>query len=166
MLLVGEIMKIKIICVGKLKEKYLVAGVNEYIKRLKGYCKVEIYEVADESIPDNCSLANEVIIKDKEGIKILDKIKQDDYVILLDVSGNQIDSVELSKQVESCMINGKSTIDFVIGGSLGHGSKILGRANYRLSFSKMTFPHQLMRLILVEQIYRAFKIMKNENYHK
>jgi len=115
MLLVGEIMKIKIICVGKLKEKYLVAGVNEYIKRLKGYCKVEIYEVADESIPDNCSLANEVIIKDKEGIKILDKIKQDDYVILLDVSGNQIDSVELSKQVESCMINGKSTIDFVIG---------------------------------------------------
>ena len=87
MLLVGEIMKIKIICVGKLKEKYLVAGVNEYIKRLKGYCKVEIYEVADESIPDNCSLANEVIIKDKEGIKILDKIKQDDYVILLDVSG-------------------------------------------------------------------------------
>ena len=128
MLLVGEIMKIKIICVGKLKEKYLVAGVNEYIKRLKGYCKVEIYEVADESIPDNCSLANEVIIKDKEGIKILDKIKQDDYVILLDVSGNQIDSVELSKQV--------------------------------------TFPHQLMRLILVEQIYRAFKIMKNENYHK
>ena len=127
-------MKIKIICVGKLKEKYLVAGVNEYIKRLKGYCKVEIYEVADESIPDNCSLANEVIIKDKEGIKILDKIKQDDYVILLDVSGNQIDSIELSKQMESCMINGKSTIDFVIVGSLGHGSKILERANYRLSF--------------------------------
>ena len=96
MLLVGEVMKIKIICVGKLKEKYLVAGVNEYIKRLKGYCKVEIYEVADESIPDNCSLANEVIIKDKEGIKILDKIQQDDYVILLDVSGNQIDSIDLS----------------------------------------------------------------------
>src|SRR5699024_12008689 len=104
MLLVGEIMKIKIICVGKLKEKYLVAGVNEYIKRLKGYCKVEIYEVADESIPDNCSLANEGIIKDKEGIKILDKIKQDDYVILLDVSGNQIDYVDWSKKVESGMI--------------------------------------------------------------
>lgn len=159
-------MKIKIICVGKLKEKYLVAGVNEYIKRLKGYCKIEIYEVSDESIPDNCSLANEIIIKNKEGRKILDKIKQDDYVILLDVSGNEIDSIELSKQMESCMIAGKSTIDFVIGGSLGHGSEILERANYRLSFSKMTFPHQLMRLILVEQIYRAFKIMKNENYHK
>ena len=156
-------MKVKIICVGKLKEKYLVAGVNEYIKRLKGYCKVEMYEVADES---NCSFANEIIIKNKEGRKILDKIKQDDYVILLDVAGNEIDSIELSKQMESCMIKGKSTIDFVIGGSLGHGSEILERANYRLSFSKMTLPHQLMRLVLVEQIYRAFKIMKNENYHK
>lgn len=159
-------MKVKIICVGKLKEKYLVAGVNEYIKRLKGHCKVEMYEVADESIPDNCSFANEIIIKNKEGRKILDKIKQDDYVILLDVAGNEIDSIELSKQMESCMIKGKSTIDFVIGGSLGHGSEILERANYRLSFSKMTLPHQLMRLVLVEQIYRAFKIMKNENYHK
>lgn len=159
-------MKVKIICVGKLKEKYLVAGVNEYIKRLKGYCKVEMYEVADESIPDNCSFANEIIIKNKEGRKILDKIKQDDYVILLDVAGNEIDSIELSKQMESCMIKGKSTIDFVIGGSLGHDSEILERANYRLSFSKMTLPHQLMRLVLVEQIYRAFKIMKNENYHK
>ena len=159
-------MKIKIICVGKLKEKYLVAGIKEYLKRLQAYCKVEVYEVSDESIPNNCSLSEEVIIKAKEGRRMLDKIKQDDYVILLDVSGNQIDSIELSKQMESCMINGKSTIDFVIGGSLGHGSKILERANYRLSFSKMTFPHQLMRLILVEQIYRAFKIMKNENYHK
>lgn len=159
-------MKIKLICVGKLKEKYLVAGIAEYLKRLQSYCKVEVYEVSDESIPDNCSLANEIIIKSKEGRKILDKIKQDDYVILLDVAGKQIDSVALSKQMENCMVSGKSTIDFVIGGSLGHGQEILDRANFRLSFSKMTFPHQLMRLILVEQIYRAFKIMKNESYHK
>lgn len=159
-------MKIKIICVGKLKEKYLVAGIAEYLKRLQSYCKAEVYEVSDESIPDNCSLANEMIIKSKEGRKILDKIKQDDYVILLDVAGKEIDSVMLSKRMEDCMISGKSTIDFVIGGSLGHGQEIIDRANFRLSFSKMTFPHQLMRLILVEQIYRAFKIIKNESYHK
>lgn len=159
-------MKIKIICVGKLKEKYLVAGVNEYIKRIKGYSKIEIYEVADESIPDNCSVANEQSIKDKEGRKILDKIKQGEYVILLDVAGKLIDSIELSKQIENCMLNGRSTITFVIGGSLGHGQEIIQRADFRLSFSKMTFPHQLMRLILVEQIYRSFKILKNESYHK
>lgn len=159
-------MKIKIICVGRLKEKYLVAGVQEYLKRLQSYCKVEVYEVPDESIPDNCSLANETIIKAKEGRKMLDKIKQDDYVILLDVGGKQIDSVELSNHMEKAMISGKSTIDFVIGGSLGHGQEMLDRANFKLSFSKMTFPHQLMRLILVEQVYRAFKIMKNESYHK
>lgn len=159
-------MKIKIICVGKLKEKYLVAGVNEYIKRIKGYSKIEIYEVADESIPDNCSVANEQNIKDKEGRKILDKIKQGEYVILLDVAGKLIDSIELSKQIENCMVNGRSTITFVIGGSLGHGQEIIQRADFRLSFSKMTFPHQLMRLILVEQIYRSFKILKNESYHK
>ena len=123
-------------------------------------------EVADESIPDNCSLANEIIIKSKEGRKILDKIKQDDYVILLDVAGKELDSIEMAKQIEGCMLSGKSTIDFVIGGSLGHGQELIDRANLRLSFSKMTFPHQLMRLILVEQIYRSFKIIKNETYHK
>jgi 23S rRNA (pseudouridine1915-N3)-methyltransferase len=163
---VEESVKVKIICVGRLKEKYLVAGIAEYLKRLQAYCKVEVYEVSDESIPDNCSLANEMIIKSKEGKKILDKIKQDDYVVLLDVAGKEIDSIMLAKQMENCMISGKSTIDFVIGGSLGHGQEIIERANFRLSFSKMTFPHQLMRLILVEQIYRAFKIMKNESYHK
>ena len=147
------IMKIKIVCVGRLKEKYLVAGMQEYLKRLQAYCKVEVYEVADESIPDNCSLANETLIKAKEGRKMLDKIKQDD-------------SVELSNKMEKAMISGKSTIAFVIGGSLGHGEEMLDRANFRLSFSKMTLPHQLMRLVLVEQIYRAFKIMKNETYHK
>lgn len=159
-------MKIKMIVVGKLKEKYLLAGIQEYLKRMQAYCKVEVYEVADESIPDHASLAQETIVKAKEGRKILDKVKQDDYMILLDVSGKQIDSVELSQHIERCMVSGKSSIAFVIGGSLGHGEEVLERADYRLSFSKMTFPHQLMRLLLVEQIYRAFKIMKNETYHK
>lgn len=159
-------MKIKIVAVGKLKEKYMIAGIQEYVKRMQAYSKMEIYEVMDERIPDHASLAEETIIKDREGRKILDKIKQDDYMILLDVSGNQIDSVELSKYIENCMVAGKSSIAFVIGGSLGHGKEVLERANFRLSFSKMTFPHQLMRLLLVEQIYRAFKIIKNETYHK
>ena len=159
-------MKIKIICVGKLKEKYLVEGIKEYTKRISGYTDIEIIEVADERIPDKASLAEEVLVKGKEGRKILDKVKQDDYVILLDVASKELDSVAFSKHIEKCMIDGKSTIDFVIGGSLGHGEEVLQRANFKLSFSPMTFPHQLMRLILVEQIYRAFKIMKNETYHK
>lgn len=159
-------MLVRVITVGKLKEKYLVDGIKEYTKRLGNYCKIEMVELADESIPDNASLAMEEIIKEKEGNKILNKVKQDEYVILLDVAGQQIDSIELSKHMEQCMINGKSTITFIIGGSLGHGKAVLTRANFRLSFSKMTFPHQLMKLILVEQIYRAFKIMKNESYHK
>lgn len=159
-------MKIKVICVGKLKEKYLVDGIKEYSKRISGYADVEILEVADERIPDKASLADEVMIKAKEGRRILDKIKQDDYMILLDVNGKEMDSIKFSQHIENCMINGKSTIDFVIGGSLGHGEEVLDRANLRLSFSPMTFPHQLMRLILVEQIYRAFKIIRNETYHK
>ena len=159
-------MKIKIICVGKLKEKYLVDGIKEYTKRISGYTDIEIIEVPDERIPDKASLAQEVLIKAKEGRKILDKVKQDDYMILLDVASKELDSVAFSKHIEKCMIDGKSTIDFVIGGSLGHGEDVLQRADFKLSFSPMTFPHQLMRLILVEQIYRAFKIMKNETYHK
>lgn len=159
-------MKIKIISVGKLKEKYLVDGIKEYTKRISAYADIEMIEVIDERIPDKASLAEEVIVKNKEGRKILDRVKQDDYMILLDVSGKEIDSVAFSKYIEECMINGKSSIVFVIGGSLGHGEEILTRANFRLSFSPMTFPHQLMRLILVEQVYRAFKIIKNETYHK
>ena len=123
-------------------------------------------EVMDERIPDKATLAEEMLVKAKEGRKILDKVKQDDYMILLDVSGKEMDSVAFSKHIEKCMIDGKSTIVFVIGGSLGHGEEILSRAQLRLSFSPMTFPHQLMRLILIEQVYRAFKIMKNETYHK
>ena len=159
-------MKIKIICVGKIKEKYLVEGIKEYSKRISGYTDIEIIEVADERIPDKASLAEEVMIKAKEGRKILDKVKQDDYVILLDVASKELDSVAFSKHIEKCMIDGKSTIDFIIGGSLGHGQEVLERANFKLSFSPMTFPHQLMRLILLEQVYRAFKIMKGETYHK
>lgn len=159
-------MKVKVICVGKLKEKYLVDGIKEYSKRISGYADIEMIEVADERIPDKASLADEIMIKAKEGRRLLDKVKQDDYMILLDVNGKEMDSIEFSQYIENCMINGKSTIDFVIGGSLGHGEEVLDRANLRLSFSPMTFPHQLMRLILVEQIYRSFKIMRNETYHK
>ena len=159
-------MKIKFITVGKLKEKYLSDGIKEYSKRISAYADIEIIEVADERIPDKASLAEETLVKVKEGRKILDKVKQDDYMILLDVSGKEMDSVSFSKHIEKCMIDGKSTIVFVIGGSLGHGEEVLSRANMRLSCSPMTFPHQLMRLILIEQVYRAFKIMKNETYHK
>lgn len=159
-------MKIKIICVGKLKEKYLEEGVKEYLKRLSAYCDVEIIEVGDERIPENPSLAEEMIVKSKEGRRILDKVKQDDYMILLDVQGKEVDSIQFAESIEDCMLHGKSTIDFVIGGSLGHGEDVLTRANKCISFSKMTFPHQLMRVILAEQIYRAFKIIRKETYHK
>ena len=154
-------MKIRILTIGKLKEKYLVNGINEYVKRLNAYCKVEMVEVPDEPIPDN---ASENV--DKEADKIVAKIKDDEYVIVLDLHGKEIDSVAFSKHIEECMIRGKSTITFVIGGSLGLGKSLLQRANYRLCFSKMTFPHQLMKLILVEQVYRAYKIMRRETYHK
>lgn len=159
-------MKIKLICVGKLKEKYLDDGIKEYLKRISAYSDIEVIEVADERIPDNPSLAEETSVKSKEGRRILDKVKQDDYMILLDVQGKELDSIQFAERIEDCMINGKSTIDFVIGGSLGHGEDVLTRANARISFSQMTFPHQLMRLILVEQIYRAFKIIRHETYHK
>ncbi len=159
-------MKIKIICVGKLKEKYLEEGVKEYLKRLSAYCDVEVIEVGDERIPENPSLAEEMIVKSKEGRRILDKVKQDDYMILLDVQGKEVDSIQFAESIEDCMLHSKSTIDFVIGGSLGHGEDVLTRANKRISFSKMTFPHQLMRVILAEQIYRAFKIIRKETYHK
>ena len=159
-------MKIKLICVGKLKEKYLDDGIKEYLKRISAYSDIEVIEVADERIPENPSLAEETIVKSIEGRRILDKVKQDDYMILLDVQGKELDSIQFAERIEDCMINGKSTIDFVIGGSLGHGEDVLTRANARISFSQMTFPHQLMRLILVEQIYRAFKIIRHETYHK
>lgn len=159
-------MKIKIIGVGKLKESYLKEGIQEYVKRLQAYADVEVIEVDDEPIPKNPSLAQEVMVKAKEGRRVLDKVKQADFMILLDVAGTEMDSVDLSKYLEKQMIEGHSTIDFVLGGSLGNSEDVLERADYRLSMSRMTFPHQLARLILVEQIYRSFKIMKGEPYHK
>ena len=159
-------MKIRILTIGKLKEKYLVNGINEYVKRLNAYCKVELVEVPDEPIPDNASENVENIIKDKEADKIVSKIKDDEYVIVLDLHGKEIDSVAFSKHIEECMIKGKSTVTFVFGGSLGLGKSLLQRADYRLCFSKMTFPHQLMRVILLEQIYRSYRIINGEPYHK
>ena len=149
-------MNIKIITVGKLKEKYLRDGVQEYVKRLGAYAHVDMIEVPDEKIPNNPSLAEETLVKSKEGRKILDHVKQNDFMILLDVASREMDSVAFSQYIEKKMIDGY----------LGHGDDVLTRADFKLSFSPMTFPHQLMRLILVEQIYRAFKIMKNETYHK
>ncbi len=159
-------MKIRIIGVGKLKEKYLKEGTEEYIKRISAYADVEVIEVEDEPIPKHPSLAQEVMVKAKEGRRVLDQVKQSDFMILLDVAGTELDSVDLSKYIEKQMIDGHSTIDFVLGGSLGNSEDVLERADYRLSMSRMTMPHQLARLVLLEQIYRSFKIMKGETYHK
>ncbi|MBO6046714.1 MAG: 23S rRNA (pseudouridine(1915)-N(3))-methyltransferase RlmH [Erysipelotrichaceae bacterium] len=157
---------IKIIAVGKIKEKYLRDGINEYAKRLGAYTKVSIVEVPDERIPENASAAQEDIVKVKEGQKLLKQIKERDYVILLDVGGKMMDSVAFSKTIEQLQLTGHSDIDFVIGGSLGHCQDVYQRADLRLSFSPMTLPHQLMRLVLMEQIYRGYKIMRHETYHK
>ena len=159
-------MKITVIGVGKIKEKYFTDAIKEYAKRLSRYCKLEIVEVADEKTPDSASDNVNRMIKAKEGERLLSCIKDDMYVIALAIDGKMLDSVELSEKIASLGISGKSDIAFVIGGSLGLDDKVLQRADYKLSFSKMTFPHQLMRVILLEQIYRSFRIMKNEPYHK
>ncbi len=159
-------MKIKVISIGKIKEKYLLIGINEYIKRLSAFTKVELIEVADEKIDENCSLQNEINIKNKEGKRVLEKIKDSEYVILLDLHGIEIDSIALSKHIENCMIQGNNQITFVIGGSLGVSDDLINRSNFRLCFSKLTFTHQMIKLILLEQIYRSFKIMNHHVYHK
>jgi len=159
-------MKITVIAVGKIKEKYFTLAIDEYTKRLSRYCKLEIIELQDEKTPDNSSEATNLQIKAKEGDKILASIKDDAYVIALAINGKMLDSVELSERIETLGVNGTSHIVFVIGGSLGLYDKVLARADYELSFSKMTFPHQMMRVILLEQIYRAYRIMGNEPYHK
>lgn len=158
--------RITVLTVGKIKEKYFTAGIEEYAKRLKRYCKLEIIEVADEKTPDKASEAEELQIKQKEGERLRKYIKEDAYVIALAIEGIQLDSVELSKKLEKLAINGESHLIFVIGGSLGLEKEILNRADFLLSFSKMTFPHQMMRMILLEQIYRGYRIMKGEPYHK
>lgn len=159
-------MRITILCVGKVKEKYFTGAIEEYSKRLSRYCKLEIIEVPDEKTPDGASDAVNLQIKQKEGEKILDKIPEDAYVIALAIEGRQPDSVELSEKIEKLGIRGISHIVFVIGGSLGLSSQVMKRANEAVSFSRMTFPHQLMRVILLEQVYRAYRIMNHEPYHK
>ena len=159
-------MKIKIICLGKLKEKYLKDGIDEYIKRIKRFANVEIIELSDERIPDNASDAECNRIVELEGEKILSKITPNEYVISLCIEGKLVSSEELAKKMSDIMISGNSCITFLIGASLGLSDKVKQKSDFRLSFSKMTFPHQLMRLILCEQIYRTFKINGNEQYHK
>lgn len=159
-------MKITLITVGKIKEKYLRDAIAEYSKRLSRYCKLEIVEVADEKTPDQASETVEENIRAKEGERILKYIKDDMYVITLEIDGKMLSSEEFAGKIESLGVQGKSKIVFVIGGSIGLGKEVLRRSDYALSFSKMTFPHQLMRVILLEQVYRGYRIINGEPYHK
>ena len=159
-------MKITLITVGKIKEKYFTDAIAEYAKRLSRYCKMEIVEVADEKTPDGASEALENQIKEKEGERILSKVPDGAYVVALAIEGKQLDSEELADKMEKWNVNGVSHLVFIIGGSLGLTPKVLNRADFKLSFSKMTFPHQLMRVVLLEQVYRSFRIRNNEPYHK
>lgn len=159
-------MKITVITVGKIKEKYLKDAIAEYSKRLSKYCKLEIVEVADEKTPDNASETVENQIRAKEGERILKYVKDDTYVVTLEIKGRQVTSEELADKIDTLGIQGTSHITFIIGGSIGLGEAVLARSDYALSFSKMTFPHQLMRVILLEQIYRSYRIIQGEPYHK
>lgn len=158
--------KITVICVGKIKEKYLKEAISEYSKRLSKFCSLEIKEVADEKTSQNMSPAEEVLVKDKEGERIAALVKPDDYLITLEIEGDMTTSRGLSEKMSGLLVKGVSRITFVIGGSVGLSDNIIQRSDYHLSFSKMTFPHQLMRVILLEQIYRSFKIAAGEPYHK
>lgn len=162
----GKNMNISIITIGKLKEKYLKQGIDEYLKRLSSYAKIEIIELADEKAPENLSEVEMEQVKEKEGERILSKISDDTHVIALAIEGKMKSSEQLAKDLDQLATYGKSKVAFVIGGSLGLSNTVMKRANDSLSFSKMTFPHQLMRLILVEQVYRAFRINRGEPYHK
>ena len=159
-------MKITLITVGKIKEKYLRDAIAEYSKRLSRYCKLEIIEVADEKTPDHASDVVENAIRDKEAERIMKYVKEDTYVITLEINGKLLSSEELSTKINQLGIQGTSHITFIIGGSIGLGKEVLARSDYALSFSKMTFPHQLMRVILLEQIYRSYRIINGEPYHK
>ncbi len=159
-------MKITCVAVGKIKEMYFSEAVKEYAKRLSRYCKLEIVELPDEKTPDGASAAEEAAILEREGERILKAVREDAYVIALAIEGKALDSVELSRRLERLGVEGKSHIVFVIGGSLGLSPAVMKRADESVSFSRMTFPHQLMRVILLEQVYRGFRIMKGEPYHK
>ena len=159
-------MKIKVITVGKIKEKYFVNAIKEYTKRLVAYCKVDEIEVSDEKCPEHLSDKEMLIVKDKEGERILSKIKDGEFVIALAIEGKQLSSEELADKINRLALSGKSDVTFVIGGSLGLSDQVMKRANYKLSFSKMTFAHQLMKVVLMEQVYRAFRIIHGHAYHK
>lgn len=159
-------MNINIIAVGKIKEKYIQEGIKEFSKRLSRYCKLNIIEIEDEKAPETLSEKDMLIVKAKEGEKILNKIPANSFVITLVIEGKQLTSEGLAEKFEDIMVNGSNDITFIIGGSLGLDSEVINRSNFKLSFSKMTFPHQLMRLILLEQVYRAWRINKGEPYHK
>ncbi len=151
---------------GKLKESFWRGAVEEYLKRLSRYVKLTVTEVPDERTPDGASEKEEQEIRDREGERLLKQLRPDDYVVALAIEGNQYDSIGFSKKLEGYGIQGKRHVVFVIGGSLGLSDQVLARADERISFSRMTFPHQLMRVILLEQIYRGYRIMKHEPYHK
>ncbi|GGM28265.1 ribosomal RNA large subunit methyltransferase H [Paraliobacillus quinghaiensis] len=159
-------MQIQIVSVGKVKEKYLKLGIAEFEKRLRSYCKLTMDEVSDEQAPEQLSDKELYQLKQKEGERILNKIKPNQYVVALDIQGDNWSSEQLAREMEKLSIHGKSQVSFVIGGSNGLSDDVLKRADQKLSFSKMTFPHQLMKLILLEQVYRSFRIQKNEPYHK
>lgn len=156
---------INIICVGKIKENFFKDAISEYSKRLSRFCNLTITEIADEKIPDNASFKIEQDIKDKEGNNILSHIKKDSYVVALDLKGSEFDSVALSQKLTKISIT-HSSLTFIIGGSLGLSEKVLSSCNEKIRFSKLTFPHQLIRIFLLEQLYRSFKIANNETYHK
>ncbi|MFS9151069.1 23S rRNA (pseudouridine(1915)-N(3))-methyltransferase RlmH [Streptococcus infantis] len=159
-------MKIKIVTVGKLKEKYLKDGIAEYSKRISRFAAVEMIELADEKTPDRASDSENEKILDLEGNRILSKIGDREFVVVLAIEGKTLSSEEFSKQLEQASINGSSTLTFVIGGSLGLSKEVKKRANLSVSFGRLTLPHQLMRLVLIEQIYRAFTIQQGSPYHK
>ncbi|MBP1994642.1 23S rRNA (pseudouridine(1915)-N(3))-methyltransferase RlmH [Paenibacillus eucommiae] len=159
-------MHIQVLAVGKLKESYLVQGIAEYVKRLGPYAKVQLIEVPDEKAPENMSPAEEQQVKGKEGERVLAQLRSDAFVVALAIDGKALSSEQLAQQLDQLATYGRSQVAFVIGGSLGLSDEVLRRADMRLSFGRMTLPHQLMRLVLVEQIYRAFKINRGEPYHK
>ncbi len=159
-------MKINIIAVGKIKERYLNDAIAEYTKRLSAFASIRFFEIADEKCPENLSEADKNIVLKKEGGKILSQIPKNSFVYALAIDGQKLSSEKFSENIQKQMLNGFSEISFIIGGSLGLSSEVILKSNFQLSFSEMTFPHQIMRVILLEQIYRSFKIIANEPYHK
>lgn len=159
-------MKITIVCVGKIKEKFYQDAIAEYAKRLSRYCSLTVTEVRDEKTKEQATETELAMVKDREGERILKAIREDGYVIALAIDGKPLDSVEFSRKIDQLGLGGTSHIYFVIGGSLGLSDAVLQRADFRLSFSRMTFPHQLMRVVLLEQIYRSYRIINHEPYHK